>query len=380
MGFQTRVNDQPAPGEAGDFYGVNPRAVVLAGPGQFSAPANALGGLIVGNFCWADTVSGHVSQSYVPGWQIGMLHRENNAIIVAFLADHQYFVNAGLPVTLFSEGDFWALFAGGATPGERVYADPGTGAPIAAAIGGDVSASATASAGAALTASIGASGWNASASAGVVTIATHAGVTGIFSVGDTLVGTGVAAQTVITAQLTGPAGGAGTYSATVAGVPGTAAFALTTDESVGSNSNVLDATAVTGLISVGDSISGSGITTATVASQLSGTTGGIGQYVLNGAQQEHASESMTATSLVLDVTAIISGSLAAGDDISGSGVTSGTQITEQLSGAPGGIGTYQLSVAQEFASTTISVGAILTPWIVNSIAADGELATISTWG
>src|SRR4051812_37924461 len=119
-GFQGQVNNQPAPGEGGDFYGVNPRVIELAGPGQYVAPA---GGLIVGNFCWADPDTGAVSQSYVPGNALAFLHRENNALITDFLGIATLVVPAGFPITLFSQGDFWAKFKNSGVPGDTVYAD-----------------------------------------------------------------------------------------------------------------------------------------------------------------------------------------------------------------------------------------------------------------
>lgn len=124
-GFQTTVHNQPAPGEAGDFYGANPRASILGAPGQFVAPAS---GIVVGNICWADITTGTVTQGYTATYQMAMLHRENNALITAFLGEAVYVVNPGLPLALFVQGDFWGKFAGGAAPGDKVYAHPTTGA------------------------------------------------------------------------------------------------------------------------------------------------------------------------------------------------------------------------------------------------------------
>lgn len=59
----------------------------------------------------------------------------------------------------------------------------------------------------------------------------------------------------------------------------------------------------------------------------------------------------------LTVSAILSGGTAPivpGQTLTGAGVTAGTYITGQLSGTPGGIGTYQVSVSQSVASTTIT--------------------------
>lgn len=292
-GFQTLVNRQPAPGQAGDFYGANARAVVLAGPGALQAPA---GGLIVGNFAWADLTTGLVSQGYNPNGQIGLLHRDEQAIIVTYLGISTYVMNAGFPITLFSQVDQWALFAAGATPGQNVYADPRTGAPVAGATTPNV-ASVTGSVGASFT--------------GVVT------------------------------------------------------------------ANVLTASAVTGYLSAGDIVNGAGVVNVVLGAQLTGTPGGAGTYTF--VHADVASEALTSTSTVLDVTAVGSGVLGVGDKLTGP--TGSPQITGQISGTAGGVGLYQLSGAPiSFASGTITVAAIATPWKVKSKAGAGEVAKISTWG
>lgn len=56
---------------------------------------------------------------------------------------------------------------------------------------------------------------------------------------------------------------------------------------------------------------------------------------------------------VLTVTAIPSGNISLGQYISGSGVTSGTKIVQFLTGA-GGVGTYQVDTSQSVSSTTIT--------------------------
>lgn len=56
----------------------------------------------------------------------------------------------------------------------------------------------------------------------------------------------------------------------------------------------------------------------------------------------------------LTVSAVASGSLLPGMTISGTGVTAGTYIVVQLTGTPGGVGTYTVSASQTVASTTIT--------------------------
>lgn len=84
--------------------------------------------------------------------------------------------------------------------------------------------------------------------------------------------------TRITAQLTGSAGGVGTYS-----VNNTQTVSGATFTGTGSGTN-LTVSAVTGSIGVGDVIAGTGVPGGTtIASQTSGTTGGSGVYVTSGA-------------------------------------------------------------------------------------------------
>lgn len=227
--FQAQVNLQPAPAVEGDFASANPRASMLAGAG---ALVTAALGAIVGRFAWAD-VGGLVSNNWRSG-KVGFVHREQQALITAFLAETSNTVPAGMPITLFQQGDFWARFAAGATFGQKAFASYADGSAVAGAAGSS------------------------------------------------------------------PAG-------------------------------------------------------AVVTGSIAATT--------------------------LTVTAVTSGVLAAGQPITGSGITAGTIITGQLTGAAGGIGTYSVSISQTAASTAVtSVGAFETPFYVDSTAAAGELAKISTWG
>lgn len=293
LGFQDVVNNQPAPAESGDFYGTNPRVLTLGGPGQYVAPPS---GLTVGNFCWVNPDTGDVSQSYKAGYQVAFLKRGNNAVITAFLAPAVYSVYGGLPLDLFAQGDFWTAFAGGATPGDTVYADELTGAAVSGVHNT-----------AAFTASIGAA------------------FTGVIS------------------------------------------------------GNVLTVSALTGYLSAGDLVSGAGVAAVPLGAQLTGPAGGAGTYTLT--HGDVSSEAMTATSTVLDVTAVSSGVLGAGEVIVGAGITTGTAITGQISGTTGGVGLYSLSGSPQRVSTAeaVTVTGKATPWKVQSVAAAGELAIISTW-
>lgn len=105
-------------------------------------------------------------------------------------------------------------------------------------------------------------------------------------------------------------------------------------------------TSVTGLISVGDVVAGTGVPGGTtIVSQASGSTGGAGTYVTSNSTTAIAA-SLTTTSTVLDVTAVASGTLAIGQTVAGTSVTGTPIITAQIGGATGAIGTYRISVGQ----------------------------------
>lgn len=360
MGFQTQINSQPAPAEEGDFAGVNPRASVLGGPGMYSAP---VGGLIVGRFAWVDPTTGQVSQSFIDGL-LGFLHRETNAVITEFLGESTYVVNKGLPVALFDQGDFWAKFDAGATPGQRVWADPSNGKAIAGGSTAPVLDSFTADAGFGGTSQQGA----AFTIAVTTNVATISALSGWVEAGDSITSASLGTVT-LGARLTGSPGGVGTFTQVHADFVGEAGTAA---------NNVVSVSAVTqGALEVGSVIDSTGAD-ATVTVFGTGT-GGIGTYTVGGSAQRVASAAVTATNTVLNVTAVSSGTIEAGDEV-GSPAVAGTQIVSQLTGTPGGIGTYRVSALNYFVSGAVGDDAVATGWFVNSVAAAGEIAKISTWG
>lgn len=71
--------------------------------------------------------------------------------------------------------------------------------------------------------------------------------------------------------------------------------------------------------------------------------------------QSHTVSCTASVSLTtMTVTAVSSGALKPSMLLSGTGITSGTYIVSQLTGTSGGVGTYQVSVSQTVASTTVS--------------------------
>ena len=379
-GFQNVVNSFPAPAVAGDFASANPRATVLAGPGGLVAGA---AGVTVGKFAWVVPGVGDNSGTVVNSFgnagsqPSGFVHRDQQALIENYLQTASTAIPTGFAVTLHSAGDFWALLTGStdAVVGSPLYVNYSTGdVAIGSAPAG---ASVTAAIGSTNTAAIGAT---FTASAG--TPATHlvvTAVTGLISIGDTVSGTGITAGTTILSQVSGTPGGAGTYNLSAANT--------TSSATVTSFGSVLDVSATTGLISVGDSVAGGAgfPASSTILAQVSGTPGGAGIYTLSAPATAYVASAtgVTTYGIVLDVTAVGSGVLNVGDTISGTGVPSGASIASQVSGTVGAIGIYTMNIPATgyAASTTITAvgGLLLTGWTAQSVAAVGELVKISTW-
>ena len=176
--------------------------------------------------------------------------------------------------------------------------------------------------------------------------------------------------------------GAVFFGSAPAGATVTGSIGATFTASAGTPTTELVVTAVTGLISIGDTVSGTGITAGTtILSQVSGTTGGAGTYLLSAANT-CSSATVTSFGNVLDVTAVSSGTLAIGDPVSGTGIPASASISGIITGT-NGIGVYTLDVpatAYAASTTVTAVGGVVTSWKAKSVANAGELVKISTWG
>lgn len=161
----------------------------------------------------------------------------------------------------------------------------------------------------------------------------------------------------------------------------TGAIAASTGSFTGSISgNVLTITAVgSGVAVVGGTLSGTGVATGTqITSQIGGTAGGIGTYEVSIPEQTVASTTISETYGTLTVSAVGSGALEVGSVLAGAApVTTGTVITALGTGT-GGTGTYVVSPTQTASSGTITaVGDVETKWIAMSSGLVGELVKIS---
>ena len=177
------------------------------------------------------------------------------------------------------------------------------------------------------------------------------------AVGQVITGTGVVAGTTITAQASGIAGGAGTYtlSGPLQSVDSTVMtatqlmFALsgepqwiapTTAMSAAGPGNTLTVSDVSGgAITVGQTIGATNFYTQTTARYTGSVNNGqIATFVGDISDGTGKAGTTLSVSSVSGATPI-----AVGQFLSGSGVTAGTEILAQISGTTGGVGTYTVS-------------------------------------
>jgi hypothetical protein len=322
MAFQTQVNQFPAPGIPGEFASTNPRHVVLAGPGGLVAGA---AGVACGSFAWLDQGTYSVVNNFGQGAPNGFMHNAHNALITAYLGRTSLIIPTGFPIgDLFDAGDFWATNPTGASviPGQKVYVNNATGAIAAIAATGSP-----------------------------------------------------------------PTGGTGTASSIAAigaiSVTGSISVVPNYGGVQGTNPGVLNVTAVgSGTLYPGVTLSGTGVVTGTqIVSQLTGTTGGVGTYIVS-IPQTVASTTITGAAGVLTVGGTVTGTFSVGDTLSGAGVTAGSYITALGTGA-GGAGTYIVSASQTVASESISaLSGFETAWFTASFgtgAANEVIKITSKW-
>lgn len=134
MAFQTAINDDFAPGIAGDFASADPWASVLAGPGAFVAGAS---GLTPGLFAWLDANRVAASNTGT-GSPAGFVKRNKEGLITAYLGEAGNLIQPGQPITLYNVGAFWAVTTTVATVGQKVFAVLATGAIATGAAGATI--------------------------------------------------------------------------------------------------------------------------------------------------------------------------------------------------------------------------------------------------
>lgn len=289
-GFQTQVQTQPAIGVAWDFATVNPRFTVPAGAGAQVSGTN----LFLG-FCWADPYL-QVLNSNGSGPVTGIVGRNWQGPITAFLAETTNQVLPGIQCFAYNGGDFLCPNGGltEALVGQKAYANVTNGSIVAFAATGapPAGASATGSTISAQTSSFtGSIAMDASPSGDTTrAILTASAVTGLIVPGEVIAGTGVTTGTKIVSQLTGAAGGAGTYvvdsAQTVASVAMTGTYGLFTPGAI-----------TGGPFAVGDVLAGSGGGGVTTGTQITGVGAGAGTWYVSPTQTV-TSSTITSTNFV----------------------------------------------------------------------------------
>jgi len=187
-------------------------------------------------------------------------------------------------------------------------------------------------------------------------------------------------QKAYAALATGAVSFAATGSAATAS-GSTSSIAAGTASVTGSISdNILTVSAVgSGTLPVGAILSGTGVATGTqIVSQLTGTTGGVGTYVVSIPEQAATSTTITSTYGTLTVAGTVVAGFVVGGLLSSSSVAAGTYITALGTGA-GGAGTYIVNKTQTVSSEAIAATTnVETKWIAANVAAAGELVKMTT--
>lgn len=138
-----------------------------------------------------------------------------------------------------------------------------------------------------------------------------------------------------------------------------------------------------GTIVNGATISGTNVFTGTqIASQLSGTTGGAGVYLLSIDQRRSiASETISGTYGTFTVgTMTVGTGFSIGQVLSGTSVVAGTTVTQLLTGTGGNGSTFAVNNNTVVSSTAISgTGNVETKWFAASAGQPGALMKITSW-
>lgn len=375
-GFPRQVNVQPAPAVLGDFASANPRASVPTIGGSFQAGSN---GLAIGNFAWASNggVGPQVNNSG-PGAPTGFVHREQQGVITTWLGSYTLIVPPGLAAVLMSAGDYWVLNSGTVTTaiGMKAYANNANGSitfnvtgtpPTSASFTGSIAKNV-------VVGSIPVANTFTGAISGTTLTVSAVGSGTVLGAGQTITGTNVDAVTSITGQLTGTAGGTGTYAVSISQT-----VASTTITASGGGLTVASVT--TGTLRVGQIISGTNVPTGTTITGLGTGAGGTGTYTVSALPGTAVSgATITANDSTLTVASGLTGTLNVGDLIQDGGVNvpAGTYVESFISGT-GGLGTYFVTNSVTVASQVITVNAgTETKWYADSVGAPGELVILSS--
>lgn len=278
--FPNQVKVAQAPATVGDYCDKNPRYSFDAGPGGLVAGPL---GAIVGRFAWAvspmdgdDTPATVYTQGAGP--VSGFVHREQQALIVDYLAASGMKVQPGFGMTLMTGGGFWVVNDGAAAavPGMKAYANFADGKVTFAAAGAPT-------AGGTSTASTIAAGTSSVTATIVDDLMTVTAVgSGTLYNGTVLSGTDVITGTQIVSQVTPllpgeSLRGVGRYNVSI----GAQDVASTTVSGTYGLMTIGGTVAAT--FAIGQTVTGSGITD-TVITDVGTGQGAAGTYIVNKTQ------------------------------------------------------------------------------------------------
>jgi hypothetical protein len=149
--FQTAVRSYLAPLKKGGWASANPYVTMVPPNNGDLGAANSASwrvgasGAILGQFAFADAVSGSVTNAH-PGTgptmlegpnpaagtvRVGFVHIDQISLITAYLGGDTMQALPGQGISLLTRGDVGALFASGATVGQFVFASYADGSAIA---------------------------------------------------------------------------------------------------------------------------------------------------------------------------------------------------------------------------------------------------------
>ena len=319
-GFQTSVGANLAPAVAGDFASANPRSTYPAGPGGLVAGA---GGVQVGLFAWIvpapvdidGTGQQVLNSGALGGYPAGIIPRTQQGLITQYLDNADQGIPAGLQLEVLTGGDIWVKNDGttAAEVGMKAYADNANG---------------KASFGPSGSPTTGGSSNSASIAAGSATF------------------TGSINGNILT--VTGTGGGAIVIGGTIGGAAGSAGGDI---------------------VPVG----------AQIVSLLTGTLGAANStYLIAAPPSNVTSTTIVENYGILTVGGTITGTFTVGDRLSGTGVTTADSFIVSLGTGSGGAGTYNVNKSQTVASGTIAAAANTeTRWVAVSGGLPGDLVKIS---
>lgn len=260
-GFQTSTQTLAPPAVVGQRASQNPVAMYDAGPGALIAGSL---GLTVGRAAWVDPNLMQVN-NFGFGPIAGMIANEVQGLNTVYLDPAGLGIPAGFGVTVFTNIDLWVVNDGAvqALPGDTVYARFADGKLTTVAEDAEV------------TGSIAAGTFSVTGKIDDNVMTVTAVGSGTVRNGAAVSGSGVASGTKVVKQLSGTAGGVGTYEVNI----GNQAVVSTT---LSGTFGVLTVTAVAdGVLTLGSILSGTGVSDGTQITQFLTGTGGTGTYVVN---------------------------------------------------------------------------------------------------